>query len=154
MALTRISVSADIPADTEILVNATCVGLFPDVDAYPDINYEQITSDMVVADVIFNPIEPLFIKKAADKGAKVVPGIAMLVDQGVIGFKCWTGVDPSREIMMYAVIYHSLEIGSVVACTTLRPVNIFIDNVDPVASRILMTNVQLTFDRLLSLTMA
>jgi len=95
--------TADIPADTEILVNATCVGLFPDVDACPDVNYDQITSGMVVADVIFNPIEPLFIRKAAAKGAKVVPGIAMLVDQGVIGFKCWTGVDPSREIMMDAL---------------------------------------------------
>ena len=95
---------ADIPADTEILVNATCVGLFPDVDKYPEINYDQIAPGMIVADVIFNPIEPMFIRKAAEKGAKTVPGIAMLVDQAVLGFERWTGITPSRDTMMNALI--------------------------------------------------
>ena len=58
------------------------------------------------------------------------------------------------EGVVYTVVYHLLKVGTIVAGTALCPVNIFVDNVEPVASRILMTNVQLTFDRLLSLTMA
>ena len=81
-----------IPDDTDILVNATSIGLFPDVTAKPDINYDSVTPSLVVCDVIHTPMTP-FLKEARDRGAKIVDGLGMLVYQGAIGFKLWTGLD-------------------------------------------------------------
>lgn len=59
-----------VPEDTDILINATSIGLHPDSDRKPDINYDSITASMVVTDVVFNPAETLFLKEAAKRGAK------------------------------------------------------------------------------------
>lgn len=95
--------TAEIPADTDILINGTCVGLFPEVDAYPDINYEGIRPDMPVSDVVFNPAMPVFLRKAAERGAKVITGLGMLVNQAALNFELWTGEKAPREIMMEAL---------------------------------------------------
>jgi shikimate dehydrogenase len=97
-----------IPGDTDILVNATSIGLFPNVHEKPDINYDSIGSRMVVCDVIHTPMTP-FLKEAQDRGAKVVDGLGMLVYQGAIGFKLWTGLDAPVEAMHKALskAFHS-----------------------------------------------
>jgi shikimate dehydrogenase len=91
-----------IPKDTDILVNATSIGLFPNVHEKPDINYASISSEMVVCDVIHTPMTP-FLKEAQDRGAKIVDGLGMLVYQGAIGFKLWTGLDAPVEAMYKAL---------------------------------------------------
>lgn len=96
--------TADIPAETDILINATCVGLHPDVDVCPDINYDCIREGMPVCDVVFNPVMPLFLKKAEAKGAKVITGIGMLVNQGALNFEWWTGVKAPEAVMMDALV--------------------------------------------------
>lgn len=88
-----------IPADTDILINATSIGLMPDADAKPDIDYDSISSEMVVSDVVFNPAETLFLKEAASRGAKTVNGLGMLACQGALNFTLWTGVEAPLEIM-------------------------------------------------------
>ena len=80
-----------IPSDTDILVNATSIGLFPNAHEKPNVNYDSINSRMVVCDVIHTPMTP-FLKEAHDRGAKIVDGLGMLVYQGAIGFKLWTGL--------------------------------------------------------------
>lgn len=96
--------TADIPAETEILINATCVGLHPEVDQCPDVDYSQIKGGMVVCDVVFNPAMPLFLKKAEAQGAKVITGLGMLVNQAALNFEIWTGVKAPRDVMMQALI--------------------------------------------------
>jgi len=91
-----------IPSDTDILVNATSIGLFPNVHEKPDINYDSITSSMVVCDVIHTPITP-FLNEAQDRSAKIVDGLGMLVYQGAIGFKLWTGLNAPVEAMHKAL---------------------------------------------------
>jgi len=92
-----------IPEDADILVNATSIGLFPDTDAVPDIDYRTIRLDLVVCDVIPNPPRTAFLKKAEARGARTIDGLGMLVNQGVIGFKLWTGLEAPREVMMEAL---------------------------------------------------
>lgn len=96
--------TAEVPAETDILINATCVGLHPDVDAYPEINYEGITAEMVVCDVVFNPAVPVFLKKAEARGAKIITGIGMLVNQGAFNYELWTGEKADTKIMMDALV--------------------------------------------------
>jgi shikimate dehydrogenase len=87
-----------IPAGTDLLVNATSIGLFPDVDARPEIEYESITPGMVVCDVIIAPSTP-FLDEARRHGARTLDGLGMLVYQGAIGFKLWTGLDAPVKVM-------------------------------------------------------
>ena len=91
-----------VPAGTEILVNATSIGLFPNVHDKPDIDYDTITDGMVVCDVIHTPTTP-FLAEAGQHGAQTLDGLGMLVYQGVIGFKLWTGLDAPVKTMYDAL---------------------------------------------------
>lgn len=89
----------EVPADTDIFVNATSVGLYPNVNEKPDVNYDTVTSNMVVSDVIFNDPHTLFLQEAEKRGAKTVNGLGMLVNQGAVNFTLWTGVEAPIDVM-------------------------------------------------------
>jgi len=93
----------DIPAGTDVVINATSIGLFPDVDARIPLNTATLTPDMVVSDVIPNPPLTRLVRDAREIGCTVLDGLGMLVNQGVIGFKLWTGVDPNSQVMRAAL---------------------------------------------------
>jgi shikimate dehydrogenase len=91
-----------IAGDTDILVNATSIGLAPRSDEKPEIDYATIRPGMVVCDVIPAPTTP-FLKEAQERGAKAVDGLGMLVYQGAIAFKLWTGLEAPVEAMHQAL---------------------------------------------------
>ncbi|MEG0585161.1 MAG: shikimate dehydrogenase [Christensenellaceae bacterium] len=86
----------------DILINATNIGLYPDCNV-PDIDYEDITPQMIVQDIIPNPALTPFLKKAKQKGAVIFDGLSMLVYQGEIAFKLWTGKTPNIKTMKKAL---------------------------------------------------
>jgi shikimate dehydrogenase len=88
-----------IPEGTDIVVNATSIGLYPDVDARVAVNLDSLTPEMVVADVIPNPPKTRLIREAAARGCRVIDGLAMLVGQGVIGIEYWTDRTPDAGVM-------------------------------------------------------
>lgn len=95
--------SMKIQADTQILINATSIGFSPNVTDKPDIDYSTITNQMCVCDVIFNPVETIFLKAAAANGAKTVTGLGMLVQQAALNFTLWTGVEAPVDVMEEAL---------------------------------------------------
>jgi shikimate dehydrogenase len=92
----------ELPKDTDVLINATSVGLAPDIHQKPDISYDSITGTMVVCDVIPAPATS-FLRESEKRGAKILDGLGMLVYQGAIGFKLWTGFDAPVEVMHQAL---------------------------------------------------
>ena len=92
-----------IPNGTDVLINATSIGLFPDVDARLDFDLESLTAETVVADVIPNPPTTNLVRDARAKGCKVIDGLGMLVNQGVIGIRHWTGIEPDPTVMRAAL---------------------------------------------------
>jgi shikimate dehydrogenase len=92
-----------IPPSTDIVANATSIGLFPNVDEQPEIDYNTITANMIVCDVIPNPPQTPFLRRAAERGARTLDGLGMLVYQGAIGFKMWSGQDAPVSIMRQAL---------------------------------------------------
>lgn len=88
-----------IPEGTDVLVNATSIGLYPNTSDQPDIDYNSICEGMVVCDVIPNPPQTVFLDEAANRGAQTLDGLGMLVYQGAIGFRMWTGLEPSIDVM-------------------------------------------------------
>ena len=91
------------PDGTDVLINATSIGLFPDVDARLDLDVGSLREGMVVADVIPNPPATNLVRDARAKGCKVIDGLGMLVNQGVIGIRHWTGVAPDPVVMRKAL---------------------------------------------------
>jgi shikimate dehydrogenase len=88
-----------VPPGIDILVNATSIGLYPDVDVSPDVDLSRATSEMLVCDAVFNPPQTRFLRSARERGLRVLDGLSMLVYQGVIGFELWTG-RPAPEAAM------------------------------------------------------
>jgi len=91
---------AHIPAGVDIVVNGTPIGLFPDVDARIPLDVETLEKGMIVADVVFNPVETHLLLDAQQRGCDIIDGLEMLVGQGAIGFRYWTdGGEPDEPIM-------------------------------------------------------
>ncbi|HEX6092872.1 MAG TPA: shikimate dehydrogenase [Dongiaceae bacterium] len=88
-----------LPQVTDIVVNATSIGLFPDIEARLNLDVESLRAGMTVADVIPNPPRTLLLRDAAARGCTVLDGLGMLVNQGVISIRHWTGIDPDPSVM-------------------------------------------------------
>ncbi len=88
-----------VPESAAIVINATSVGLYPDVDARLDLDIGSLQPGMVVADITPNPPRTRLIADAQQRGCRVIDGLGMLVNQGVIGMKYWTGVDADPAVM-------------------------------------------------------
>lgn len=93
------SPSFHVPDSTDIVVNATSIGLYPDVGQMLDLDFSSLKSYMVVADVIPNPPRTGLLLKAEQVGCKVLDGLGMLVNQGVASVKYWTDIDVEAEVM-------------------------------------------------------
>ena len=88
-----------IETGTDVVINATSIGLFPDTEARIKLDTESLTPEMVVADVIPNPPKTRLVNDATARGCKVIDGLGMLVAQGVIGIEYWTGQTPDPAVM-------------------------------------------------------
>ena len=91
-----------IPAEAAVLINATSIGL-GDADARVPIAAESLRPELIVADVVFNPPKTWLIRTAAERGCKTIDGLGMLVNQAVISFKIWTGIEPDAGVMRDAL---------------------------------------------------
>jgi len=84
--------------NADLLVNATSLGMYPNVDETP-VDKNLINQNLVVFDVVYNPLKTRFLKEAEEKGAKIVNGLSMLIYQAVEAFKIWTGLNPPVKTM-------------------------------------------------------
>ena len=91
------------PSWADLLVNCTSIGLYPDIEAMPDVDLSRAKPDMLVVDAVFNPPETRLLAAAKARGLPTLDGLSMLVCQGVIAFKMWTGQDPDEAAMKQAL---------------------------------------------------
>ena len=92
-----------VPADTDILVNATSIGLYPNVDDIPNIDLDTILPTMFVQDVIPNPAITPFLRAAQARGARWNTGTGMLINQAALNIEMWTGLKPDKAVMLKAL---------------------------------------------------
>jgi 3-dehydroquinate dehydratase/shikimate dehydrogenase len=86
----------------DCLVNATPVGMHPNVDETP---YEKdhLRPYMIVFDTVYNPESTLLVKEARAIGCRTITGVEMFVRQAAIQFRIWHGVDPAPQVMREAL---------------------------------------------------
>jgi shikimate dehydrogenase len=91
--------SYKVQSTVELVINATSVGLYPDIDERLNLDVQSLKPEMVVADIVPSPPRTHLIKDAEARGCKIVDGLGMLVNQGVISIKYWTGIDVDPSVM-------------------------------------------------------
>ena len=91
-----------VPAGTQILMNATHLGCAPEMEPVP-VNWETISPETAVVDVITNPRITPFLKAAQEKGCPIVDGVEMLVQLAMQIFEEWTEIKPEEKIFQQAV---------------------------------------------------
>ncbi len=87
----------------DILINATPIGMYPNIQLSP-ISAEFLHDDLIVYDIVYNPIETKLIKNATEKGCKTIGGLDMLVNQGALAFEWWTNKKPNVNLMKNKII--------------------------------------------------
>lgn len=90
---------ADSIGQADLLVNGTSVGMAPNTDATILTDCSLLRPDLMVADVIYNPRETLFLKNARQAGCRTFNGMYMLLYQGAEAFRLWTGQDMPVELI-------------------------------------------------------
>ena len=92
-------------ADSDVLINATSVGMKPNANQTP-VAPEWLKPDLAVMDIVYDPLETRLAKDAKAAGAKVVSGVEMLIYQGAASFEIWTACKAPVEVMRKAAINH------------------------------------------------
>ncbi|MEJ7914216.1 MAG: shikimate dehydrogenase [Chitinophagaceae bacterium] len=87
--LTYDELSSEMLASHTLLINTTPLGMFPDVESAPPINYKLLNSTHCLFDLVYNPRKTLFLAKGELKGATVQNGFDMLVIQAEESWKIW-----------------------------------------------------------------
>ncbi len=89
-----------------IVVNATPVGMTPDVDGLP-LPTSMLERESLVMDMVYNPLKTRFLKEAESIGCVTVDGVSMFVHQGAFQFELWTQrkapVDVMRNVVLEAL---------------------------------------------------
>ncbi len=89
--------------DADILINATSVGMEPNVNQTL-VAKELLQKDMIVFDIIYNPLETKLLKEAREIGAKCINGVEMLIQQAAEAFKIWFKIEPPINEMRKAAL--------------------------------------------------
>lgn len=87
--LTYADLTAELMEHYQVIVNCSPVGMFPHVDACPDIPYQLLTDRHLLYDLVYNPQETLFLKRGAERGAAVKNGLEMLHLQALASWRFW-----------------------------------------------------------------
>ncbi len=83
----------DYISDYRLIINCSPVGTYPKSDQCPDIPYELLTDKHYLYDLVYNPLETLFLEKGKEKGAKTHNGLAMLHLQAEKAWEIWNKID-------------------------------------------------------------
>ncbi len=87
--ITYPEITPEIMEQYKVIVNTTPLGMFPNVDACPNIPYELITPDHLLYDLLYNPDVTLFMRKGKEHGAVVKNGLEMLLLQAFAAWEIW-----------------------------------------------------------------
>ena len=83
------SVNESLLASHQLLINTTPLGMYPAVDAFPDIPYQYLTPQHHLYDLIYNPAQTKFLEKGKLRGATTQNGLEMLILQAEESWRIW-----------------------------------------------------------------
>lgn len=87
----------------DLLVNATPIGMTPNIDQSPLPENLSLPQHGFIYDLVYNPRETKLVRGAHSQGLQATTGLGMLIEQAALAFEIWTGCNPSRETMRLSV---------------------------------------------------
>jgi shikimate dehydrogenase len=87
--LTYSDLSGDMLKEYNIIINTTPLGMYPDVDSCPEINYNALTGRHILFDLVYNPEMTRFLSLGADRGCTIIGGLRMLHLQAEKSWSIW-----------------------------------------------------------------
>ena len=87
--LTYSALTPEVMEHFQVIVNCSPVGMFPKVDACPDIPYHLLSPRHLLYDLVYNPEETLYLKRGAQQGATIKNGLEMLHLQALASWEFW-----------------------------------------------------------------
>jgi len=90
-----------VPPDADILINA--VGLGHEPECQLPLAMESLRPEVLAVDVTADSPRAWLVEEATRRGCKTVDGLSIFIEQAVIGFQLWTGVEPNRQVLREAV---------------------------------------------------
>jgi shikimate dehydrogenase len=79
--------------DNQLIINTTPLGMFPGIESWPDLNYNCLTSEHILYDLVYNPSVTTFLKMGMERGCKTIGGLEMLHLQAEKSWEIWN--DPA-----------------------------------------------------------
>ncbi len=73
----------------KLIINTTPLGMYPNIDSIPNLNFDQLTSNHYVFDLVYNPEETKLLSTSKSKGSKIKNGYDMLVNQAELSWEIW-----------------------------------------------------------------
>jgi len=86
----------------DILINTTSIGMYPKLDDTPV--KKEFLKDMLVFDIVYNPLKTRLIKEAEQNGCTTIMGLEMFVNQAALQFELWTGKKAPKDLMRKVVV--------------------------------------------------
>ena len=83
------AITDDLIKSHTLIINTTPLGMYPDIEAFPSINYDLLTTSHYIFDLVYNHEMTLFLKKGKARGAIIQNGFEMLVIQALESWKIW-----------------------------------------------------------------
>lgn len=81
---------------SDIIINATSIGMYPQIDENPIPSFSDFNNNQIVYDTIYNPSKTKLLSVASSKGCKSINGFGMLIFQGVLAYEMWTDLRISK----------------------------------------------------------
>jgi shikimate dehydrogenase len=88
-ALTYSELTPEILATTQLIVNTTPLGMFPNVETLPNIDYKCLDNKHILFDLVYNPEITAFLQKGTERDCKIITGSKMLVSQAERAWQIW-----------------------------------------------------------------
>lgn len=79
----------EVVAESKLIINATPVGTWPNVEEAPRIPYAYLTPEHHLLDLVYNPPLTQFLDYGQQRGAKIMNGERMFLGQAAAGWKIW-----------------------------------------------------------------
>ncbi len=89
--LSYFDLSCPIIQASQLIINTTPAGMYPNIEKCPDLPYDALTPDHYLFDLVYNPEETLFLKKGKEAGGKTRNGLEMLELQAEEAWGIWQG---------------------------------------------------------------
>jgi shikimate dehydrogenase len=82
-------ITGELLTDSPLIVNTTPLGMYPDISSSPPINYNLLSQDHILFDLVYNPEITSFLKKGLERGCRIITGLNMLYSQAERSWEIW-----------------------------------------------------------------